>query len=251
MGIDKKASVDGARSRNRTRHPPGRHPQAHRPRAGAGGADPRRIAGRRDRGDRSADTGCDPADGADVAARRGRADHAPATARRRRTSADPHHSTAVGGRAPPSRRPRAACSESSASAARKSSSRWAAAIRRCSPRKCATSSPAPPSSRPKRSPAARRAQLAAGRPCSRRMVGAAVAAAGQGQRPDGAAPARRPGQHCHDRRGPDRIDMVVAVRVEIQLLGEGHRTRALQPRPTAPPNPSGSASSPRRRRPSA
>ena len=46
LGVDWKAALDGTRSRNRTRHPAGRHPQAHRPRAGAGGSDPGRVAGR-------------------------------------------------------------------------------------------------------------------------------------------------------------------------------------------------------------
>ena len=51
--------------------------------------------------------------------------------------------------------------------------------------------------------------------------------------------------------GADRIDVVVAVRVEVQLLGRRASLTRVSARTTAPSRRSGSASSPRRPKPSA
>ena len=78
------------RARDRTRSPPGGDRQAHRPGEGPGRRRRRRLARRGDGSDADDDSRRAAAQRADVAARRGRADRAPAHARARGPSADPH-----------------------------------------------------------------------------------------------------------------------------------------------------------------
>ena len=98
---------------------------------------------------------------------------------------------------------------------------------------------------------ARRATGRQHQPRRRRTAGGGSAASRDDQGHQEPQVSGSSSRHWRARRRGVRFDVVVAVRVEVQLLGEGRRSPRVSARTTAPSRRSGSASSPRRPKPSA